>query len=514
MIRSERVAAVARLDLRTELKGRQGFLLPAILAGLLLPVAALPDLGELVAPREQRQHITVYGDVPHAVLALPGVSVRPEGGGQVRFEYRDGILYVEGPIRPDVRAVLDGPDSPVTRVSVPRVISLPQRTMLLGLLSASVLTGAVSASIGGERSRRTLVILLSAAVARAEIVGGKFAAWGGLGALATLVAAATAIAAGHAPFGWWLVPLPCVPLVTVALGLWLVRNATDVVGGTTTTLRVLPVVLALGAIVAWVLGSVHPLLGAAVPVGGAVVAAGQTWPGAWPPLVAAASTLALIAACLWGTVRDLEEAPDRDPLERTLFLAAGLGSLAALLWWIPVAVPLLWGVAGNQRLSDDLPPENGILAGALGLLAICVVRAARATGPRDALLLARPSLDGIASGLAIGVVLAALQLVPFPPLTDGPLMASFSERLGAAFHPTWAGFAGWLVVVADELFFRGVLLRSLGPLGSILGYVIVRAPLDPLRGLLVGTLLTGTAHRTRSVWPALVAHAVWFALPM
>jgi hypothetical protein len=510
VIRPARIAAVARLDLRTELKGRQGVLLPAILAGLLLPVAAVPDLTNTIAPRDHRADVTVRGAVPDSVLALPGVTQRPDG--KLLFERREGVLMVEGAIRPDIRAALDGPSPPVTRVGVPRIVTLPRRTMFLGLLSSSILTGAVSASIGGERSRRTLVVLLSAAVGRAEIVLGKFAAWGGLGAAAALLAALTAVIAGHARFGWWLLPLPCVPLATVAIGLWLVRSATDVVGGTTTSLRVLPVVLALGGLAAWVLGSVHPWLGAAVPLGGAVVASGQMWSGPVPALIATASTLTLTAVCLTGTVRDLEETPDRDPIEQTMLLAANLGGMASLLWWIPVAVPVLWGLAGNQRLSNDLPAENGVLAGALGFLALVSIRVARAPRIRDSLGLGTPTGTSLAAGVSLGVLLALLDHVPLPALTDGPVLDAFARRLAAAFHPPWAGGIGALAVLADELLFRGVVLRAIGPVGSTLVSTIVRAPFDPLRGLLTSGSLAAVASRTGSLWPALAAHVVWYAL--
>ena len=65
-------------------------------------------------------------------------------------------------------------DAPAVRVeNIPRDFAFPGRTMLFAMVSASTLTGAVANSIGGERSRKTLVVLLSAAISRAEIVAGK-----------------------------------------------------------------------------------------------------------------------------------------------------------------------------------------------------------------------------------------------------------------------------------------------------------------------------------------------------
>jgi hypothetical protein len=408
-MRPSRIWAIARQDWRSELKGRQGFVLPAVIAGLLLPASAVPSPVQSVTESFRAETVVVSGDVPQAVAASRYVVDKSRW--KLRFEQQDdGVLLVKGPfLPPQVRTLLDGPGRPAVEVhDVYRGYVFPGRTLLLALITASTLTGAVSESVGGERSRKTLVVLLAAAISKAEIVLGKWVAWGGLGAAASMVAATIACLAGNVQPGLWLVPLPWVPLCTVAVGFWLVRRAGDVMAGSATTLRVLPAALSITGVIAWLLGdNVSPWLGACVPLGGALIAAGDTWNGLGPPLVATASTVGLTVAALVGTIRDLEESSDREPPEPVLAITAGVALVGGLVWWTTLAGAELWRLAGNPRVTEALEPSDGLVAGAVGLLLFTVARAARSTGSiRADLGLRTPRATDLAAGLVGAVALA------------------------------------------------------------------------------------------------------------
>ncbi len=510
-MRPSRILAIARRDLAMELKGRQGLVLPVVMAALLVPTATIPAPTSLVdlGPAQ----IPVSGDVPEAVAALPGIE-RREQGASLGFRQEGGVLLVDAPaVPPEVRRALDGPE-PVVRVEVMSVpLVFPGRTMLFALISASTLTGAVSASLGGERSRRTLVVLLSGAISRGEVVAGKWVAWGGLGAAVGLSAALLSVLFGRVEPGAWLLAVPAVPLGAVAFGLWLVRRASDVIAGSTVSLRVLPALLAITAITSWFLGNADPLLGALVPIGGACLAAGDTWDGGATVALASGSTLLFSLGCLVTTARDLEEVPATESAPRPTTLALVAGGLAALVWWVPLLVPLLWGEAGNPRLTAELSRDAGLGAGALGLLLISVARAARVPEPlRDLGDIARPRATAIAVAVAAGALLA-LATLGFGGV--GPaegLAAHAARRLTDAHTPALGGVGlGLLTVVADELLFRGWLARAAGPVRAGVAYAAVKTPLDPIGALLSATFLGGVGHRLGLV-AALITHATWWAL--
>lgn len=502
-MRLGRLLAVARRDLTLELGGRKGFVLPIVLAGLLLPASAVPPLRPPAADRPAPR-ITVTGDVPDAVLDVPGV-VRVDDGARVRFERDGGALVVRGPVDPALRRALDG-EAPAVRVEhVASPLPLPGRGLLLALISASTLTSAVAASLAGERSARTLTTLLTSSISRSELIFGKWLAWAGFGGAATLLAAALAVLLGHVEPGPWLLPMSTVPAGTVALGLWLSRRARDVVGGATISLRVLPAALSLLGVVAWVLGREHPALGAAVPLGGALLAAGSTWSGLPIAVVAAASTLASSAAALAHTARDLEEAPGERPPGRPLRELVGAGALAAVAWWTPVLAPLLWARAGNPFILEGLPLERGMVAGALALLLVTLARAARSADPADELALRRPPARVWVASAVVGLVLA--WVAPGPDVVGAPLDAA--GRLDATLVPSWAGpGSALLVALADELLFRGWLPRVAGPIPALVVFAVVRCPHDPLAGLGYGAVLWLLVRFGGSVWPAVLARWV------
>lgn len=503
-MRPVRLLAIARLDLAQELGGRRGWMLPGVMAGLLFPAAAIP------LPRSPVPSavpiLTVSGDVPDAVATLPQVEVVPSGGA-LRLERNGDALLARGPLPGPIRDALDAGSPPLQVEMLTRPVGVPQRTLLLGLISGSSLTGAVSASIAGERSRRTLVALLSAAITRAELITGKWLAWAGLGTLGSLLAALVAVWLGRVDAGPWILPLVTVPGGTVALGLFLARRAGDVVGGTTVSLRVVPASLALLALCAWFVGQRAPLLGAAVPLGGALLTAGATWPGVAPAVVGALGTALFTAIALAWTAWDLEESPSGAPPRHPWVATGRATALAAFAWWIPLLAPLLWSAAGNPILTERMPVARGLAAGGLGLFLLTVVRLAREPSARPA-----PPTPGWTRWALLGAVAlwASAPAGHWTPLPAAPLGALAATRLDGGTLPGWAGLEiALLVLVADELLFRGWLLRMGGPVAACTSWILVKSPHDPVHGACVATICTALAVRTGSPWPSLVARCLW-----
>ncbi len=486
-LRPSRVLALAQRDWRRELKGPQGAWLPIVMAALLVPSSTAPLPRGLA--QNQAIAMTVEGDVPAEVLDLEFIQPAT-GRANLTFRQHDGVLYTRGedPI-PEVRAILDRDDG--TEVRVERFSPgylFPGRSLLFALISASTLTGAISASLGGERSNQSLVTLMAAAISRLEIVLGKLTAWGGLGALTALGAALLAIALGRIDGGYWLLPLPFVPIATAAFGLWLVRRASDVVAASTTLIRVLPVLLVTTGLVAWIFGNSHPLLGAMVPIGGALLAAGDTWAGITAPLLATASALALTTFCVVGTARELESPSSGAPILQQVL---GLGALVASTWWIPVVTPLLWGEAGNFKVTQQIPIETGIWAGILSFVMFVVVSMGRSAEPFEGVGLVLPTRRDLGVGaLGAPVVLAVLLgVVGQFPLDLGGFLGRAAERMMVAAFPVDPFGMAVALIVAEEVLFRGWLARRVTPLGAAFVYVTVKAPLDPLGGVAMAAVL-------------------------
>lgn len=519
MIRIRRLLAIARQDLAVELAGRQGLLLPMVLASLLVPTSLTPSPMRRVTSGYEDRLVRVTGDVPPEVLEDKSVVTRSRY--RMHFANVDGVLLVETPFIPtSIRERLDGLDPNGRAIAyevTPRTFRFPGRTAMLALVTASTLTGAVSQSIGGERQRKTLVVLLAAAISRAEIVLGKWLAWGAFGAAASMLGAAVAILSGNAEIGSWLVPLPTVPLATVALGLYLVRRASDVLAGSATALRVLPATFSILGGVAWFVGDYNPWLGALIPLGGALLAAGQTWPELGPTLLAAASTLAFTAAALAVTIRDLEESPDRNPPEDGWILSISVALLGAVAWWLSVAGPELWRLAGNRKVTDNLPIEQGLLAGGVTFLLFSVVRAVRSQSlPIDELSLRirRGDLGRVAVTAAVSLLLlGALSLAG--PLPGWVAFGDAAMRERFMMGISGEGISLWLAalcICADELMFRGFLQRSVGPGRALLVYLFVKSPLDVLAALPIGLVCGGASAVTGNLWAGLIARLGWLVI--
>lgn len=505
--RFARILAIAKRDLALELRGRRGWVLPGVMATLLVPASTF-SAGTVAGPPPIVA--TVSGDVPPEVRSLSDVRWQDRPAA-IHFESSpDGPLVVHARAVPgSIRAVLDADRTSVRFEDVRTDFRFPRRSLLLALIAASVLSGAVSESLPGERARRTLESLLVASITRQELVVGKWLAWCGFGVVAALIASAMAIASGNLEPGIWLLPLSSVPACTVALGLFLVRRSADVVGAATVSLRVLPALLACAGIVAWVLGNVHPWLGAALPLGGALLAAGSTWDGAFPAVLAATSAYATTAGLLHATSRGLESdsAPHSGiaPAMRRALIATACASMA---WWVPVAGPALWAAGGNRGLAQELSLSSAIVAGGLccALIAWTAAVHDRARPETTGSLSVGPWWKAAVAGFVLAMIDDVQGHLTLPP--GAPLDVA-AARLARAVNPTWATPAlATVAIVGQELLFRGWLRRTAGARFSAVAYAAVISPLDPAYGLLVASALSTTT----TLMHALIARATWLVL--
>ena len=502
--RLQRILAVSHRDLKSELSHRQrGWILIAITGLLLIPVASAPTTLWMTSSTE----VSVTGEVPAAVSDVQGITVVPDQAdiGLFRDPEGAGLLVVGRPPPEALRAALDNNENKLEWVDVSPTRKAPHRSLLFALIAASVLTGAVSESISGERSRRTLQCLLSASITRLELILGKWLAWTGYGVLSVSAAALLSLLCGTTPWGWWLLPLPAVPAATVGLGIFMVRHATDPVTGATISLRIVPAVLAILGISAWFLGNIHPILGASVPIGGALIAAGQVWSGFAAPLIATTATLATTAGLLWVTSTQLEQRPDPYSPERTVreFFTEGL--LTSGLWWIPLLGPVLWALAGNRQLADGLSLLGPVVAVSLSTGLAAAIWAAQENRPADTLGLRPKAIPWV--GVLIGTWLlfniGQNGLFPVPFASDE---TAWVHRLQLAIYPMqFNPLLGWSAIILQEIYFRGRLHQKLGAWPAILIFTLVTSPHDPVAGLCIGAALGSlTVVSNGSVIPAIL----------
>ena len=416
---------------------------------------------------------------------------------------------------PSIREILDEGAPAVVVERTPRGYVLPSRTALLSLISASTLTGAVSASIGGERSRKTLGVLLAAAITRAEIVLGKWLAWGGFGAAAALLGAVAAVVTGRVELGVVdraAADRPPSPPSPSGCG----SSAAPATSwpAAATALRVLPAALSL-------LG--RHLVGAR----------GTTPPGSAPssPSAAACSpprrhlARPRAAPCspppprwrsrrvmLGGAIRDLDETPDRNPQTDATLFALAIGALAVAAWWLPTATPALW--ARRRQPPHRRGPRREPGHRRRRRPAVHPVRSDRPSAPPPAsakpLALGRPTAAGLALALPAGAVLAAIGLVAgfvCLPWSMAPSSSASPRRFTPRLRSSRSG-----AIVADELVFRGWLAARAGAVRAAIVWTVVKAPFDPLMGLGTGAVCGWLAVRTGSPVPSMIARLVWWGL--
>lgn len=508
-MRARRILAIAERDLRIEFSGRQGGLLPLVVGLMLLPLAIAPHL----APRQQK--IYVYGEVPPEVAKLPNL-VRDEGPRRITLyppsPPAEPGWRVEGSTLPTALTdALDRMDPVIKVVTIEaQKLELPNRSLLLSLVSASTLTGALAQSIPGERASRTLETLRTASVSAAEIVVGKWLAWtvfaGGMATLAGVIA----VLLGRQEAGPWLLALPWVAAGTAAGGLWLVRSANDVVGGATVALRTQPAALAAVALSAWALGRVHPLLGASVPLGGALMAAGTLWEGWAPVAVSILSTALACAALLAVTARDLGES-EQNHLHRDWGAALAMTAVAASAWWVAVLSPMVWAMGGAAERTALIPRVSGPFGGMLAMTCMVVALAARHPTPVQSIGLVKAPRYAWGAAVAVGLTLpllaSASDLWPRPASS---MWIDARERLMSASTPQMASPLILLgVVAAQELLFRGWIRRAGGGVLAAVASWLVLAPLDPVRGALESALMGALVVASGgAILPAILARSV------
>ncbi|MBK7755742.1 MAG: hypothetical protein IPO67_12365 [Deltaproteobacteria bacterium] len=509
MIRPARVFAVARRDLKVVLAGKGSWRLGLTALALLLPAGALP-LPEFKTPLEIAQ---AAGDIPPSLADR--IQHNPRFG--LRMEGEAPVLVHTSRVPPPLREVLDTlPGEPTVRFDLRATeFPVPQRGLLLALLSLSLLTGPLTESLAGERSRKTLLSLLTASISRGELALGKWLAWAGVSSVMTLAVALSGRVTGAMPLGLWCLGLPLASGMAAALGLWLGRDAEDEVDGAARTLRALPVI-ALGLFgAAYGLNMVSPGLGAVVPLGGALLLAGGLLTGVTPVIGAVLSTAFGVGALVWGVARALDAEGDPRP-SPALSELSHLG-VGAAVWWLPVAGPAAWALAGNPDLGQSLSPAAGVAVGGALFGLYALVEALRRHWSLAELL--NLPTEGVRSlyfpraalvGVALSLSAAATAALPFP---DNGWLYAIRLRLSAGLDPGWAGWIPAIVAVAgQELMFRGLLQRAVGPLRAGLFFVLVCSPLDPLRGAAAAAALALLAQRG-GVPLALIARLAWALAP-
>lgn len=181
----------------------------------------------------------------------------------------------------------------------------------------------------------------------------------------------------------------------------------------------------------------------------------------------------------------------------------GMLAVASIGLWIGfIGGPLL---ASRKRGSGSLATDFGL----------------EAPSPKQAVL---------AVGLGVGVQLAVIPIVYWllAPVLDAQGLGDPARELNRSAASTGAFLLLSVVVIigapiAEELFFRGLLQRSLlrrmGPVPAVLisatafglsHFQVVQLPALVALGLVLGAL----AHRTRSLGPPILAHAAFNAVTM
>ena len=493
-MRAARVWAVAWRDLRLVHAGKAWFRLPLLALGLLLPAGAWPihlDRAPTVT------EASAAGEIPVALQD----RIRLDLTSRATLAGSDPVVVTAAGLSAPLRTALDALPGPrVELARAPRRRPLPGRSLLVALLAISLLTGPLAESLPGERGAGTLEVLLSASVTRAELVGGKWLAWTVYGGVLATIAAISGMISGAAAPGLWPLALPLVVGVSAAVGLWLVRGAADVVSGAAVPMRVLPMLAVGTGLVAWAVAGASPILGAAVPMGGALLVASGAITGLGALLAAALASAVAVAGLLWSAARVIDQGGVARA-GRGADLGGGLLGVGVI--WLAVAGPGLWAVAGNPNL--ELPRGASIAAGGVSAALLAAVWLARGRGLSLPWGDRRGALEGAAWGLGLGLILAALDALPIQ--VQGPLwMAPLRERLLTS-PVEGGGLALAAAVVGQTLLFRGVLLDRLGLAASVALGVLAASPFDPAQGALAGLALAGVARR-RGVLPAMAAMAV------
>lgn len=485
--RPDRILAIARRDVEIVTAGRGRWRLLLLAAGLLLPLGAIPvGLPEANTSAQAGVRLGPGLDPAVGLALLPLVdadAARTLAGTPPRLSADS----VPASLRQALDTHTGAPTIEVRLTAAGDRLPLPGRMLLAVLVAVSLLTGPLAESLPGERSRGTLDVLLTASVHRGEIVLGKWLAWTSAASLAAILAGVGGLATGALQPGPWPLGVVAAVAVTVAIGLWLLRGVGDVVAGATAPMRVIPVVATGLAGLAWAIGP----QGALVPLGGALLVAGDSLRAPLPVAQAIAGSALATAALLAATTRALSRESAGAMRGRRDW---GLAAAAALAWWLPVAGPTVWAFAGNDRLIPD--PNQAWRTGGLLCLLLAAVAAARlpATPPLDPLSRLWSRLPGGWAPTAVLAVMLAVA-VGLTVLTTAP-GAGTLNALSNLPQPEGGGWlALGLAVIGQEALFRGALPRQIGALPALLIWVVVVGPGDPAAALGLGLLLLALAAR-------------------
>jgi hypothetical protein len=521
--------AVAHYEQRNHMTGRQALRLVGVAMSLLLPAAVLsgPPLRALLLGQETASDATRKeadwgaGPPPPEKVKVKGVV---PAGLETRMTLADDSPFViektapvtlSAPYVPtDLRAALDtidGPEKLEVRTYAFRY-DLPGRSLLIAILAVSLLTGPLADALPGERARRTLEVLLTTGITRGELVGGKWLAWTLSSSFTAYLASFVAIATGIQEPGWWLLGLPLFIGSAVAFGLWLVRLVDDVVGGSAAPMRVLPIAAGATALLARGLSSVSPVAGAAVPLGGPLLVAGDVFQSGPQIVAATVGTAAFVTAVLTRTGRDLDRVDTVS--SPTRWGAIGLSAIATLLFWLSVAGPRIWGSGNTTDLVTPMP--RSMIGGGLALLACAFVAIAREMRS------GRVTIDRISSPaatvlvtLAVGAALAASGPVPNLDLPTGrETIDAMVGRLREAAAPFGmfasgeAAFAAVLAVLGQVVLFRGIVAARAGWILASVLWCFCVCPLGPWSAL-AASLALGALAADHGVMAALAAQLIW-----
>jgi hypothetical protein len=528
LLRLGRLLAVARYEQKSHMTGRQALRLVGVALSLLLPAALLsgPPLRSLLLgatpskapPTEAEWGV---GPPPPPMVKVKGVV---PAGLEGRMTLADDSPFAIDKLEPvtlrapyvpeDLRSALDtidGDEKLEVRTYVFRY-DLPGRSLLIAVLAVSLLTGPLADALPGERARRTLEVLLTTGITRGELVGGKWLAWTLSSTATALLASFVACWRGIQEPGWWLLGLPLFIGSAVAFGLWLVRLVDDVVGGSAAPMRVLPVAAGATALFARGLSSISPVAGAAVPLGGPLLVAGDVFQSGPQIIAATAGTAAFVVAVLTRTGRDLDRVDTTS--SPTRWGAVGLSAIAMLLFWLTVAGPRVWGSGITTDLVTSLP--RSMVGGGLALLACAFVayaremRAGRVTVERRA-----SAAVSVAVTLAVAAALAASGPLPSLDLSTGrETIDAMVARLREGSVPftmlaSWeAAFAALLSVAGQVVLFRGIVATRGGWITASVLWCFCVCPLGPWSAL-AASLALGALAAEHGMLAALAAQIVW-----
>jgi hypothetical protein len=528
LLRLGRLLAVARYEQKSHMTGRQALRLFGLALSLLLPVAVLsgaPVRSLLPGPTSSGEPLTEgswgAGPPPPPMVKVKGF-VPP--GLESRLTLADDSPFVIEKLAPvtlrapyvpeNLRFALDTIDGPEKLEVRPYVflLDLPGRSLLIAVLAVSLLTGPLADALPGERARRTLEVLLTTGITRGELVGGKWLAWTLSSTATALLASMVACWRGVQEPGWWLLGLPLFIGSAVAFGLWLVRLVDDVVGGSAAPMRILPVAAGATALLARGLSSLSPVAGAAVPLGGPLLVAGDIFQSGPQILAATAGTAVFVVAVLTRTGRDLDRVDTTG--SPTRWGAVGLSAIAMLLFWLTVAGPRVWGSGITTDLVTPLP--RSMMGGGLALLACAFVAYAREMRAGRVTIERRASAAvSVAVTLAVGAALAASGPLPSLDLSTGrETIDAMVARLrdGAvpfAMLASWeAAFAALLSVVGQVVLFRGIVATRGGWITASVLWCFCVCPLGPWSAL-AASLALGALAAEHGLLAALAAQLVW-----